>query len=204
MPVYLCFKSRFPFGNVRAAINGPAVRLSRVLFVLLSLFLINGSIFRADAQTSGKKVVLDRAGKNVILAPPPTVNVTAPTALQFTPATFVVPITVDDVTSAGIFAFQFNIVYDPTVIEPSGANFGCSTAGTIAGTAGLSPTCNVLPDGTLRVSVSGANPMTGSGTILKVTFATTPTAVVGNVSPLTFQSVFFFNSSGPVTNLPHD
>src|ERR1035437_8925418 len=51
-----------------------------------------------------------------------TVNVTAPTANQVTPSSsFNVPITVGDITGDGIFSFHFNILYDPNVIDPTGA-----------------------------------------------------------------------------------
>lgn len=130
------------------------------------------------------------------------VVVTAPTAYKPTPSTFVVPISVNDITATGVIAFQFNLNYDPNVIDPSGTNFGCSTTGTLAGAVGMTATCNVLPDGTLRVSVSGPVAMTGSGQILRLTFTTFPSAVAGNVSPLNFQNSFYFNNNGAVTNIP--
>ncbi|CAN5354116.1 hypothetical protein BH10ACI3_BH10ACI3_13970 [soil metagenome] len=135
------------------------------------------------------------------IAPPPVV-VSAPTTTRSVPSTFVIPITVGDVTGIGIVAYQFNLVFDPAVIHTSGSNFGCSTAGTLSSAAGLSATCNVNPSGTLRVSVSGANGMTGSGTILNVTFTTDAAATAGNVSPLNFDEVTFFNSGGVVANTP--
>jgi hypothetical protein len=126
------------------------------------------------------------------------VAITAPSLTRVTPSTIVVPISVGDITANGILAFQFNILYNPAVIDPSGTNFGCSTTGTLAEAANLTATCNVQPDGVLRVAVSGTGTMTGSGTILKLNFATDPTAAPGNSSPLTFQSLFFFNGGGPV------
>ncbi len=136
-----------------------------------------------------------------ILIPP--VIVTAPTVTRPVLSTFSIPITVSDVTGDGIFGFQFIIDYAPGVIDPSGSNFGCSTAGTLAGDAGISPTCNVAPDGTLRISafnLSGS--MTGSGTLINLTFTTDPSAVSGNVSPITFQEAKLFNNGGQVSNTP--
>ncbi len=134
------------------------------------------------------------------------VDVTAPTVFRLTPSTIVIPITASDITGNGIIAFQFHILYDPLVVNPSGANFGCSTSGTIAGAAGLSPTCNVAAGdaGRLQVSVSGVGPMTGSGTILKITFVTNPISPPGSFSPLTFQNVFFYNLGGEFANVPHN
>lgn len=128
------------------------------------------------------------------------VEIAAPTASQTLSSTFVVPIKVGDITSNGIFAFQFNIVYDPTVIDPTGANFGCSIDGTLAGNAGMTAICNVTPDGTLRVAAYGAYPMTGSGTVLNIIFRTDSAAVNGSVSPLLFRDAYVFNSSGVVAN----
>lgn len=130
------------------------------------------------------------------------VVVSAPTAFKTTPSTFVVPIDVGDITGLGINSYQFNLQYDPTVIDPTGANFGCSTTGTLTGNAGLAVICNVLPDGTLRVAVFGSGTMTGSGTILNITFATDPSAVPGNISPLTFDRVSFFAGVPAVANSP--
>jgi hypothetical protein len=134
----------------------------------------------------------------------PEVDVYAPMIETTVPSTFTVPITVGDITDAGIFAFQFNIIYDPLVIDPIGANFGCSTEGTLAEAAGLSAVCNVTPDGTFRVAVYGALPMTGAGTIINVTFATDTAAATGNDSPLRFENVYFFNAAGAVVLRAHD
>jgi hypothetical protein len=133
-----------------------------------------------------------------------TVEVTAPIADHIVPSTFVVPITVGDITASGIIAFQFNITYDPQVINTTGPNFGCSIEGTLAGDAGLSANCNVNPNGTLQVSAYGAYPMTGAGTILNITFTTGPGAVAGDVSPLNFDSVYFFGESGQVETVAHN
>jgi hypothetical protein len=128
------------------------------------------------------------------------ITVTAPTVFKTRPSTFVLPITVGDISGNGIFAYQFNIAYNAAVIDPTGPNFGCSTTGTLAETANLSATCNIQPDGVLRVAVSGTSAMTGSGTILKITFSTDPAAAGGSSSPLTFQNLFLFNSGGMVTS----
>lgn len=128
------------------------------------------------------------------------VEIAAPTTTQALPSTFVVPITVDNITSSGIFAFQFNIVYDPTVIDPTGANFGYSIDGTLAGNAGMSAICNVTPDGTLSVAAYGAYPMTGSGTNLNIIFRTDSAAVNRSVSPLVFRDAYISNSAGPVAS----
>jgi hypothetical protein len=134
------------------------------------------------------------------------VHITAPTLFSSAPATIVVPITVSDITGNGIIAFQFHLLYDPAIVNPSGPNFGCSTAGTISGTAGMTATCNVAPGdaGRLQVAVSGANALPGPGTALKLTFVTHPSAQFNTFSLLTFQNVFFYNLGGEFANVPHN
>lgn len=176
------------------------IRFAPFLTALLAVFLSSVSVLPANAQSvSGE--VQSAAGQKSGAAGLLPVIVSAPVLFKTKPSTFDVSISVADITGEGIFAFQFNVLYDPAVIDPSGTNFGCSTTGTIAQPANLTATCNVLPDGVLRVAVSGTAAMTGSGTILKLTFSTDPAVAVGSISPLTFQSVFFFNGGGrvPVT-----
>jgi hypothetical protein len=175
------------------------------LFILTSLvpaaFLLALPLLSVSAQTNSARGIREPNTKGETAEALP-VAITAPFLTKTRPSTFVVPISVGDISGNGILAFQFNIVYNPAVIDPSGVNFGCSTTGTLAETANLTATCNVQPDGVLRVAVSGTGAMTGSGTILKVTFATDPATVPGNTSPLTFQNLFFFNGSGPVATNP--
>lgn len=132
------------------------------------------------------------------------INISAPTFTRGTPSTFIVPLTVNDLTGRGITAFQFHLDYTPTVIDPSGSGFGCSTSGTISGNAGSTATCNVETDGTLLVAVHGSNVMTGSGTVLNLIFNTDATAVPGDTSPLNFSEVGFFSSQGEAQSTSTD
>jgi len=187
-----------------------AAGLHFAFIAIAAAAVILGSVLNADAQSDGyeKRSVSRSQILRQLSADEPSgtaaINVTAPTLFKSKPSTFSIPITVDNISGLGVFAFQFNVLYNPAVIDPSGVNFGCSTAGTLAGDAGLTPTCNILPDGTLRVSVSGVAPMTGSGTVMNLTFATDAAAVLGSTSPLTFENVFFFNSGGALANVPHN
>ena len=127
------------------------------------------------------------------------VTVSAPVTQRPTPSVFAIPITVSDTTGQGIIAFQFVLSYDAGIIDPSGTNFGCSASG-ISAAAGHAATCNVQPDGTLKVSVSGANSLSGSGAVLNLSFRTDAAAVAGNVSPLNFSAVHFYNTAGEVAS----
>lgn len=163
-------------------------RLSRVTPALLFLFcvLISQNV---NGQNTGQEWQADIGGM-------PSVTVSSPVTVKAIPSTFVIPINMVDVNGVGIQAFQFNILYDQTKIDPSGVNFGCSTAGTLAGAANLTPTCNVEMPGRLLIGVNGAGTTTGSGTILNLSFTTDGAAVAGTFSDLTFENVFFFTATG--------
>ncbi len=117
----------------------------------------------------------------------PPIVITAVTTTTTAPNTVTVEFSASDMTGDGITSFQFDIFFDPDIIVPTGPNFGCSTTGTIT-PASYFVLCNVTPADRLRVSVQDFlnTPMTGSGTILKVTFVTAPGADIGDISPLTF------------------
>ena len=172
----------YPSLNSNTTTPAPSYRFLTTVIALLAVLLL-AQIGRA--QTS-------------------SLDVYAPHRKQATPSKFVVPITASDLTNQGIIAFQFNIIYDPTVITPTGTNFGCSTKGTLSETVGMIAYCNVAPAGTLRVAVYGAYPMSGSGTVLNLRFATANGALPGAVSALNFDNIYFFNERGYVTTTPHN
>jgi hypothetical protein len=124
-------------------------------------------------------------------------NIGIPVTQQALPSTFTLPVNAD-LNGQEILAFQFDVVYDPAVLIPTGRNFGCSSDGTLAGEAGMVVMCNEMPSGTLHVAVYGAYPMSGVGAALNLNFATAETARLGDSSALRMEDVFFFNVQGPV------
>lgn len=163
-----------------------------VAFGVLTLYA-QGNESQRGGRSAWPGLVLSTGDTTASLLP---INVTAVYTSAAPTSSVAVPITVDDLTGNGIGSYQFNILFDPTVVTPSGANFGCSTAGTLTASAGLSAICNVSPEGTLRVAVFGAGTMAGAGTILNLTFATNTVSPPANVSGLTFQNVKFYNGAG--------
>src|ERR1035437_1125903 len=99
-------------------------------------------------------------------APQVTVNVTAPNVNELIGTNFSMPVTVSDTTGDGIIAFQFDLLYDPSVITPQ-AN-PIDTVGTISD--GMSVTYNVPSPGLLKVVFFSATPRSGSGTLFKFKF----------------------------------
>lgn len=144
--------------------------------------------------------------------PGSVVDYTAPDTYHGAGTTFTVPITFDD-HGFGLVSFQFDILFDPTIVNPSGTNFGCSTSGTIPGTVGTTVLCNVdaADPGRLRLSSLGFATFTtgpdgsGPGPLVNLTFTAEPTALPGDISPLVFDADFFFNNLGPIeTQNPTD
>lgn len=75
-----------------------------------------------------------------------------------------------------------------------------SGPGTVSGNNGFALVCNVVPgdEGRLRVAAFGfALPLSGSGTLFTVTFATAVGVVAGNFSPLNFEGVQFYSNAFP-------
>ena len=133
---------------------------------------------------------------------------TAPTTSRGVGTTFTVPLAISDVTGDGLISFQFDVVFDQNILTTSGPNFGCSSpAGTIAGDAGFSVFCNVPAGdpGRLKVAAFGSVlSLTGSGTLMNLTFTVNPAASNGAVSPLDIQSDMFFSNTYPsVPGAPH-
>ncbi|HTK38875.1 MAG TPA: cohesin domain-containing protein [Pyrinomonadaceae bacterium] len=119
---------------------------------------------------------------NNVSVPPSTM---VPRNTQFT-----VPITTDDLTGRGVISYDFTLNYDPGVVTPISVN----KAGTLS--SGMDITYNNT-SGSLIVGAAGTAPLSGSGTLLTVTFIST--SGIGTTSPLNFQS-FMYNEGVPCSN----
>ena len=165
--------------------RGLATQSKKAAAVLVSVFfLLCGLVNSSSAVTRpelGPMYVQPAA-----MAVPPII-VTAPTTSKPLGAPFVIPITVSDTTGDGVVLFQFSLVYDSAVIDPVGPNSGCASIGTLS--ASFTVNCSVSVAGTLEVTGFGPAPLTGSGTLLNLTFTTDAAATGGSVSTLTFSSV---------------
>lgn len=91
--------------------------------------------------------------------------------------------------SADIIALQGNIVFDPTVLSPAGANFGCSLGDL---TTGFGLYCNEIAPGVIRFSeYCGCYGFDGDGTVLNIRFYTHKGS-----TDITFDDIMFFNEGG--------
>jgi hypothetical protein len=101
-----------------------------------------------------------------------------------------VPINVQDTTGMNVISYEFDLSYDPGVLQLQASPV--DTAGTLSN--GMSVTVNSSTAGLLRVAAFGANSMSGAGVLLNLKF--TAIGSVGSFSPLTWQR-FMFNEGNP-------
>jgi uncharacterized delta-60 repeat protein len=97
----------------------------------------------------------------------------------------VIPVSVQGVADKGIVSYEFDLRYDPSVIQPS------KNSVDLAGTAsrGLSAVVNASEPGVLRVVVYGPMPINENGVLLNLRF--TPVGKPGSSSTLSFDRIMF-------------
>ncbi len=126
-------------------------------------------------------------------APEAIVTVTAPIMPAVTGSNFDIPVTVGDTTGQGIISYQFDMLYDPAIIQPQGSPV--DTAGTMS--SGMFVTVNNPSPGLLKVVAFQATPISGAGTLFKFKF--TAIGAAPSFSLLTWQN-FMFNEGNPDDN----
>ncbi|MEO7538688.1 MAG: cohesin domain-containing protein [Pyrinomonadaceae bacterium] len=88
-----------------------------------------------------------------------TVQVSLPSSTVSIGSTVDMPLRIDGLNGTDVGSYQFDIEYDPAVLEP--ASIAADLSGTLA--AGLSVVYNVVHPGLLKVAVYGALPVGGDG-----------------------------------------
>lgn len=89
-----------------------------------------------------------------------------PTMTAQSGSTITVPVTIGDTTNKGVVSYQFELSFDPDMIEP--AADPVDLAGTMS--EGYVATVNALEPGLLRVVVFGALPFNGEGNLINLRF----------------------------------
>ena len=97
----------------------------------------------------------------------------------------VVPVNVQGVADKGIISYEFDLRYDPSVIQPLADPV--DVAGTVS--RGLMVVANPNKPGLLRVVVYGPIPIYENGVLLNLRFTALGTA--GSVSPMTWERIMF-------------
>ncbi len=113
------------------------------------------------------------------------IEIKSPSMVTRTGDEVIVPVSVDGVASKGIIAYEFDLRYDPSVIQPDANPVELSE--TVS--RGLTAVANASEPGLLRVAVYGAIPIDGNGILLNLRF--TAVGANGSVSPLTWERIMF-------------
>ncbi len=121
-------------------------------------------------------------------------SVSAVKANASTGSDVVVPVNVSGAGNKGIISYQFDLKYDPAVIQPQ------ANAVTVANTVSnrLFVVTNTSTPGLMKVAVFGATPITDAGVLLNLHFTAVGSAF--DVSGLTFEN-FMFNEGSIRTNI---
>ena len=122
--------------------------------------------------------------------PAVAIQVVAPTNAELPGAAITLPITVGDMSGRGATSFDFDLLYNPAVLEPRTPM--AVNANTLS--SGLNVGANIITPGRLRVSGFGAQPLAGAGILVNLQFRTI--GVAGTSSPLTWDP-FVFNEGEP-------
>jgi hypothetical protein len=96
-----------------------------------------------------------------------------------------VPVTVSAIANKGVISFEFDLRYDPAVLQPFANSVDVS--GTVS--RGLSVAANATEPGILRVVVYGPMPIDRDGVLLNLRF--TAVGKPGSASPLTWERIMF-------------
>lgn len=98
-----------------------------------------------------------------VAVPSLAVKVSDVTTAAAVGGTFVIPVTVEDVTGQNVISYQFTATYDNTKFNITGA----SVVGTIA--SGMNaPVVNTTTAGQIRIAVAGTTALTGAGTLINL------------------------------------
>ena len=156
-----------------------------ILLLIITLILSSAAM----AQSVSKNRVTQ--GKTALVG---VVNVSAPVNSVEAGSNFTIPVAVSDTTGLGIIAYQFDLHFDPSVMQPQ-AN-PVETTGTLSGE--LAAVYNPNNPGILKVAVYGAYPLNGAGTLIKLNFRAL--GAEGRVSPVSWVN-FMFNEGDPAANV---
>lgn len=106
------------------------------------------------------------------------VRASVPTANAETGSTAIVPLRMENLRGQGVGSYQFDITYDPKVVEP--ADIAAELTGTVG--ESLNVVSNSPEPGLLKVAVYGILPVTGDGIYANLRF--TVIGEVGSTTPI--------------------
>jgi hypothetical protein len=109
----------------------------------------------------------------------------APNMITSADSEVIIPIWVQGIENMGVISYEFDLKYDPTVIQP--LPDPVELDGTVS--SRLSVVANATEEGLLRVAVYGPRPIEASGELLKLRFHAVATP--GSMSHLTWKRAMF-------------
>ncbi len=102
--------------------------------------------------------------------------------------TVLIPITVEDTTGQGIFAYDFSVSFNPNVLQPDLSAFEATDS--LSGAANFTITPNAGESGRVHISGFSSNqPLSGAGTLIYLRFR-----VVGRAGEQTDSANLRFDS----------
>ncbi len=131
---------------------------------------VNSGQWTVDSEDGGARVPITVAVQDVTTAAEKEI---------------VFPVSVQGVADKGVISYEFDLRYDPTVIQP--LENPVDVAGTVS--RGLLVVTNPYEPGLLRVVVYGPMPIDENGVLLNLRF--TAVGAVGSISPLVFERILF-------------
>ena len=123
-----------------------------------------------------------------------SVAVGVPVVTGDTGTSITIPVTVGSLSGQNVIAYDFDLRFDPAVIQPSATPV--TSAGTLS--SALTVTPNKGTPGQLRVAAFGTLPLDGAGVLLDIHFDIVGTQ--GSTTGLTWQT-FLFNEGQPAATL---
>jgi hypothetical protein len=127
-------------------------------YVALLMGDVTGNWNDPTSETGGRPAMVVMEGKPLAIS---ASKITAESGTEVS-----VPVSIGDTTNKGIVSYQFDLKYDPAVLEPVADPV--DIADTVSN--GLVATVNSTVPGVLRVVVFGAKPLEGKGQLLNLRF----------------------------------
>ena len=100
------------------------------------------------------------------------------------------PVTTDDLSDLGVFAYEMEISLDTTLLVFEGVR----STGTLSEDM---VTSSNVKDGRLRIAAAGTQALQGDGTLLLLRFSETDEATEGDATPLSFERLVFNDPGMP-------
>ena len=151
---------------------------------------------RPHRWSAGWSALLVVLGGAFAAGPLAAATVTCGTTSGIAGQTVTVALTASDLSGLNVRSYEFDLNYNPTVVTATGV----TTAGTLTGTAGWGTPTIAVTSGRIRIAGSGANALSGAGTLLNVTFQINPAWLNGSGTGLSLAN-FLFNEGTPTASV---